>query len=291
MKVVIYSKTPLAAAPWELYKALKKYTDIEVALINDTNRYRDGRVFPHHLLFLNNNGECIEHLNSSDIWHIHNYLVPYLILLKRKQKVMAQFHSVPKMGNWNDLMKFADESYTIDQPIHKEIYKLPSLPNIIDPDEYKPIRRRGRIKIAFAPSTRLPIGNLQSKGYYEVKKILNDLARERDVEIVWIERKTYEENLRMKRESHILIDDVVTGNWHRTSLEGLCFGCAVLNRVRKVPFVYSNLNMLKSRLLYLIDYPGNLYDIQERSRLWILQNWHPIEKLKSYVKVYKELLK
>ena len=30
MKLAIFSKTPLAAAPWELYKALKKYRLLEV---------------------------------------------------------------------------------------------------------------------------------------------------------------------------------------------------------------------------------------------------------------------
>ncbi|GAG96194.1 unnamed protein product, partial [marine sediment metagenome] len=56
MKIAIFSKTPLAAAPWELYKALKKYTSVDASLINNTACYRDGRVFPHHLLMASDNG-------------------------------------------------------------------------------------------------------------------------------------------------------------------------------------------------------------------------------------------
>ena len=291
MKIAIFSRTPLAAAPWELYKALKKYTTIDVNLINGTNHYRDGRIFPYHLLLTSPNGTAMRILQESDLWHIHNYLVPQLIVLKKDHKVIAQFHSLPRLGNWQQLMNFADVNYTIQQPDQEKEYKLKGLPNIIDPDEYRPIRRKMPIKIAFAPSTRMPVGNPMSKGYNEVKAILNNVAGKRDVEIVWIEGKPYEANLQLKQRSHILIDDVVTGNWHRTSLEGMCFGCVILNKVTKSPFVYATLNTLEERLLWLVDNPEILNEFQERSRLWILQHWHAMDQIKEYVDAYREALR
>ena len=290
MKVTIFSKTPLAAAPWELYKALKKYTVLDVSLINGTARYNDGRTFPYHLLLISPNGNAMQILQESDLWHVHNYLVPQLIMVKKNHKVIAQFHSLPRQGNWQQLMNFADVNYTIRQPHQEQEYKLKGLPNIIDPDEYRPIRRKLPIKIAFAPSTRMAVGNPMSKGYNEVKAILNRMAGKRDVEIVWIEAKSYEANLQLKQRSHILIDDVVTGNWHRTSLEGMCYGCAVLNRVTKSPFVYATLNTLEERLLWLVDNPEILNEFQERSRLWVLQHWHAIDHVKEYVNAYREVL-
>ncbi|MCK4792383.1 MAG: hypothetical protein KAV87_52120 [Desulfobacteraceae bacterium] len=290
IKVCLFSRTPLAAAPWELYKALKKYTALDVNLINGTARYNDGRTFPHHLLLTSSNGDAMRILQESDLWHVHNYLMPQLVMVKRAQKVIAQFHSLPRQGNWQSLMDFADVSYTIRQPNQEKEYKLKGLPNIIDPDEYRPIQCKPPIKIAFAPSTRMPIGNPMSKGYNEVKAILNIVARKRDIEIVWIERKSYVENLEMKQQSHILIDDVVTGNWHRTSLEGMCFGCAVLNKVTKSPFVYATVRTLEERLLWLVDNPEILNEFQERSRFWILQHWHAMDQVKEYVNAYKEVL-
>ena len=290
MKLAIFSRTPLAAAPWELYKALKKYTLLDVSLINGTARYNDGRVFPHHLLLTSPNGNAMHVLQDSDLWHVHNYLVPQLIVLKKNHKVMAQFHSLPRLGNWQALMSFADVNYTIRQPNQEKEYKLKGLPNIIDPDEYRPERRKLPVKIAFAPSTRLAIGHPGSKGYNEVKLVLDNIARKRDVKIIWIERKSYIENLELKQQAHILIDDVVTGNWHRTSLEGMCFGCAVLNRVTKSPFVYATVNTLEERLLWLVDNPEILNEFQERSRLWVLQHWHAMDQVKEYVKAYKEVL-
>jgi len=188
-------------------------------------------------------------------------------------------------------MNFADKSYTIKQPMQEKEYNLPSLPNIIDPDEYLPTKRNVKIQIAFAPTTRVPIGSPNSKGYEEVKQVLNRIAQIRNVDIAWIEGISYIENLAIKRDSHILIDDVVTGNWHRTTLEGACFGCAVLNRVRKVPFVFTTHQTLEERLLWLIDNPYVLKDFQERTRLWVLQEWHAMDLIKPYIEAYEGMLK
>jgi len=292
MKVAIVSRTPLAAAPWELYKALKKYTVVEANLINGQSRYRDGRSFPYHLLLNSPNGHAMRVIQGSELWHVHNYLLPQLVVLRRDHKVMAQFHSLPRLGNWQDLMDYADVCYTIRQPNQEKEYRpMKALPNIIDPDEYRPVRRRPPIKIAFAPSTRARVGHPGSKGYDQVKATLDSVARKRDVEIVWIEGKPYDINLRMKVRSHILVDDVVTGNWHRTSLEGMCFGCAVLNKVAQSPFIYATLGTLEERLLWLVDNPATLNDIQERSRLWVLQHWHAMDLVKDYVKAYEDALK
>lgn len=253
------------------------------------NRYRDGRVFPYHLLFGTGNGTAIKALRESDVWHVHNYLVPQLVSIRDKQRVMAQFHSLPRLGNWRSLMRFAHKCYTVSQPLQEKEYKLPGLPNIIDPDEYRPARRSGRARIAFAPSTRVGVGNPASKGYDQVKATLSQVASKRDVEIVWIEGRPYEQNLKMKRNSHILIDDVVTGNWHRTTLEGMCFGCAVLGKIKKCPIVFSSLATLEERLLWLIDNPSVLRDYQERSRLFVLQEHHAMDQVKKYVKAYEEV--
>ena len=290
MKLTIFSKSPLAAAPWELYQALKKYTTLHVSLINRFTRYTDGRTFPHHLLLASNNGAAMRVLQESDVWHIHNYLMPQLVMMKKSQKVIAQFHSLPRLGNWEQLMNFADVCYTVRQPNQEREYKLKGLPNIIDPDKYFPIRRKSPIKIAFAPSTRVAIGHPASKGYTQVKVVLDRIAGKRDVKISWIEGIAYSENLNLKQRAHILIDDVVTGNWHRTSLEGMCFGCAVLNKVAKSPFVYATIHTLEERLLWLVDNPAILNDFQERSRLWVLQHWHAMDMVKEYVEVYKEVL-
>lgn len=287
MKVSIFSRTPLAAAPFELWKSLRKYTAIEASLVNASLRYNDGRVFPGHLEWPKD--DAVAALKGADVWHIHNYLIDALPKIKNGQGVMAQFHSLPRLGNWQALMDFAEANYTICQPGQIAEYKLPALPNIIDPDEYRPARRDGKIRIGFAPTSHAPVGHPASKGYSEVLVILGAVAAARDVEIALIEYRPYTVNLTLKSTCHILIDDVVTGNWHRTSLEGACFGCAVVNKNRSLPFVHASLESLKERLLWLIDNPPVLASIQEQSRVWVETEWHGMDRVQEYVKAYKEL--
>jgi len=290
MKIVLFSKSPMAAAPWELFKALRKYTNHTIDLINVSHSYRDGRVFPYHLLFRSDNGTARKALRNGDVWHVNNYLMIELKTMRRGHRVLAQFHSLPRLGNWRELMQFADVCYTIAQPNQEKEYRLPGLPNIIDPDEYIPAKRGGKTRIAFAPSSKAPVGRPMSKGYDEVKTILDGIASERDVEIDWIEGIPYEENLKRKSRAHILIDDVVTGNWHRTALEGACFACAVLSSHKCDHFHHSTLRALKQDLLKLIDFPVLRKEFQERSRIWALRDWHAVDRVKEYEQAYERML-
>jgi hypothetical protein len=287
MRIAIFSRTPLAAAPFELWKAIRKYTDIDASLINGTLRYNDGRTFPGDLTWGFPSAEI--KLKAADVWHIHNYLIDPLVKMKNGQGVVAQFHSLPRLGNWQALMKFSDRNFTIRQPLHQHEYRLPALPNIIDPDEYRPTRRDTKVAIAFAPSSHAPIGHPASKGYREVLAVLGSVAAKRDIDIYLIEGKPYLKNLESKSRCQIVIDDVVTGNWHRTSLEGACFGCAVLNKNRMNPFVYTTLATLEERLLWLIDNPAILACIQEETRAWVESSWHAMDMVLEYVKVYREV--
>jgi hypothetical protein len=289
VKVAIISKTPLASAPYELWKALRKYTKIEASLILQKQSYPDGRTFPGQYRI---DADGAKAMLEADVWHVNNYWFPEIEALHtRKQPILAQFHSLPRLGNWNDLWKRARARYTISQPLHLKEYEIPGLPNVFDPDEHQPAPRpnEGPVRIAFAPTSKAPVGWPCSKAYAEVKAALDALEKEREFERIWIEGRAYEENLAMKRRADILIDDITTGNFHRTSLEGAAFGCAVLNKLRAVPWVYADTGTIIETLKRLIDEPGDLATYQEMARAWILSEWHPIELVKKYEKAYEAL--
>lgn len=289
IKIAIISRTPLAGAPYELWKALRKYSDVDASLITVKNTYQDGRIFPVHLRFNSQGSAAIQ---EADIWHVNNYWFPELDALHgKKQPILAQFHSLPRLGNWPVLWEKAKARYTIAQPGQLKEYDIPGLPNVFDPDEHQPPaeRREGSVRIAYAPTSRCVVGFPCGKAYAEVGAALEALAKEREFEKVWIEGKPYEENLALKRMADILIDDVATGNWHRTSLEGAAFGCAVLNKSRTVPWVYADTKTIKETLTRLIDEPGTLAAYQEMARAWILSEWHPIEMVKIYERAYERL--
>ena len=295
--VCMLSTTPLAAAPYELMRCLNKYAkNIKVRLVSERCSYMDGRSFPYDVL-MSDEIRAKEIIKMADIWHMHNSLFPnnYFDFLEN-QKILAQFHSLPIRPNFNTLSAVANACYTIDQPLHKREYGLQGLPNVIDIEEHKPrenwldVEDRP-IKIAFAPTSKTRIGRLDSKAYDSVKSILYTLARQKDIEIVWIEGRNYLENLELKKDADILIDDVATGNWHRTSLEGMCFGLAVINNIKRDPFVFASLDNLIAVLKMLVKNKGILRKYKENSRLWIEKNWHPKDKCQEYVDVYRELMK
>ncbi len=291
MKVAIYSKTPLAAAPFELWKALRKYTTIDARLINERNGYPDGRSFPFDIIAAGSGREQVARiLEEADVLHVHNYWPISLGMLNGIHPIMAQFHSLPRLGNWRELWEKARDGdrYTIRQPLQELEYNLPALPNLIDPDEYRPAARGPKVRIAFAPSSRAATGLPCAKGYAEVRAALDSIAGKRDIEIAWIEGQPYTRNLELKRSAHILIDDVVTGNFHRTSLEGACFACAVINKSSRIPWVRADAATLERVLLELIDNPGHLAIAQEMARAWILAEWHPIEGVKEYEAAYRK---
>lgn len=288
MRVAIFSKTPLAAAPYELWKAIRKYTSVDASLVNASLRYNDGRTFPGHLMWSTEPAKTA--MIEADLWHVHNYFIEELAKIKNGQGVIAQFHSLPRLGNWNRLMSFANISTTIRQPLQmKEYAGLPALPNIIDPDEYRPKRRPSKVTIGFAPTSHAPIGHPASKGYAEVLGVLGDVASVRDIEVAVIENLDYKINLDLKSRCHILIDDVVTGNWHRTSLEGACFACAVLNHNQSIPFIPATIKTLKEKLLWLIDSPCALATVQEQSRAWVESEWHAMDMVREYVHLYEKV--
>ncbi len=292
MKVVVLSRTPLAAAPWELAKAIQRYTDIDVQLVQERADYQDGRRFPRGLLI----GEpgAAQALKQADLWHVHNSL-PRMISPTPAIPILAQFHSVPRMSGWQELSAVAKMSYAIRQPAQMAEYVgLPTLPNVIDPDEYRPdpFRAPSPIIVAFAPTSRAVIGVPCSKGYHEVLGVMRRVLANRQGKVLFdlIEGAPYEQNLARKRRAHILIDDIATGSWHRTSLEGACFGCAVINASSVEPWVHAVPETLLAVIGKLVDDPAFLSDKQERARAWVLSRWHAMDAAQEYAEAYRRAL-
>ncbi len=95
----------------------------------------------------------------------------------------------------------------------------------------------------------------------------------------------------MKRRSHIVIDECVTGSYHRNSLEGLACGAVVINGIgilpevenvlrfcageqSENPFVPATLENLENVLIELIESGReNLIEKGKANRRWIEQNW------------------
>lgn len=180
--------------------------------------------------------------------------------------------------------------------------QFPLLANMIPLDEpqYQPDEtgRSGQVKvrIVYAPSNISACFNRRNpefwdnKGYQGTVGILAELADRDDVWIDVIAGCELAECLRRKRRAHIVIDECVTGSYHRNSLEGLAMGAVVINAADRLsldaakhcaggaepPFVISRLDGLGRTLRELIEAgPDELARRGMAGRKWMEQCWSP----------------
>ena len=124
-------------------------------------------------------------------------------------------------------------------------------------------------------------------------RALDKLARRfaLHLDIVRDRQLTHATALAGKRRAHIVIDECVTGSYHRNSLEGLVAGCVVLNGVgllpavadafrlcagedTEIPFIFANLNNLEAVLASLIERGAEALTAEGvRNRAWMEKHW------------------
>ena len=145
-----------------------------------------------------------------------------------------------------------------------------------------------RVRIAYSPSQTDRKG-WDSKGYEQTLDILAELRQvvpEVPIEIDIITAVPLEDCLKRKATAHIVIDECVTGSYHRSSLEGLALGCVVINNCdaasannlraltgQDIPFVRSCLDTLLGTLNNLVHAtPKKLAEEGQVNREW-MERW------------------
>jgi len=290
VKILFISRMPVAGAPWETMKCLIKYAGMDVRWICSKSSYPDGRAFPSDIVLgRENRDECMKLIADADIVHIQCDH-PFVDEDFRGKKVLVQFHSVPRRHTYEYYKKFNSVYYTVSQPwLMKEYSDLPDLPNLMDVEEHMPIpRHHDKPVVVFAPSNDWKLGAIGSRAKSEVDQILRSFGDR--IEVQSYTGIPYLRNLEIKRHSDILIDDVVGDTFHKTTLEGCCYGLAVITSWESQGWNYSNLSSLPDTLRELVDNRERLEASQRRSREWILNEWHPSDLVKEYVDVYSKLL-
>jgi hypothetical protein len=302
MKVAIISWTPIAGAPFQQWHCLKKYgkeilPSLQVRFIQHRNRYADGREFPKDLLL--HESAAKNWIRSADVIHVHNYAPKELLRLidKKKQKVVVTLHSCPRQGTWRDALKLADRAYTIRQPMQMREYKdFPTLPNMFDVWEWAPAPKRefDIINVVYCPTNRQDLSHAASKGYMIVMPFLTMLQRRRkDVRVIHFEGVGYLENIRRKREGHIVIDDIVHDTYHLTSIEGASHAQVVmtgLNTRHGYPFMETTQQRLSDNMARLLDDRRYLYEMMKAHRAWAEQYWNPRAHCKEFIEAYQGVL-
>jgi hypothetical protein len=124
-------------------------------------------------------------------------------------------------------------------------------------------------------------------------RVLEKLAKRfpLKLEVITNRQISHAESIAMKRRSHIVIDECVTGSYHRNSLEGLAVGCVVVNglgilpkvvealrfcsETAEIPFVPATLENLEEVLTGLIaNGKDELVQKGLKNRAWLEKHWN-----------------
>lgn len=303
LNIVSYATTPVAGVPAVLARCIAARTTHKARCVWATNGYGNGVIFSGDVEWSHDVRGAEELLETADIVIAHNGKVD-----PRHQRLLARKPVITMAHNygWNVDQRFVREGlpgvvvgqYQATLP---EFAGWSVVPNPIPlwEADYQLGQKNETITICYTPSgrhERYPRDHRlywHSKGYDSTMRALDRIAgRHRlQIESVGDRQVTHAQSLSMKRRSHILIDECVTGSYHRNSLEGLALGCVVLNGVGllpdieqafrrcapealTLPFVRADLGNLEQVLAGLVGESAALLAARGRElRCWMEQHW------------------
>jgi predicted glycosyltransferase involved in capsule biosynthesis len=301
LRVVSYSVTPVAGVPIILSQCISAYTSHECHTVWASNSYGNGVSFDSDVEWQQAPSRAEELLESADLVIVHNGKVnPRHKKFFPGKPVITMAHNYM----WNVNPAFVQEQYPgvvvgQYQATLPEFQDWQIVPNPLPLwDSVQPGFKNSEITICYTPSGKHERYRedhrlyWHSKGYATTMRVLNSLARRFGIRVETIGggQVSLAESLAMKRRSHIVIDECVTGSYHRNSLEGLAAGCVVVNAVGhlpavanvlrhcsgsdRIPFEYATLETLESLLEELIQRGAETLVREGASnRAWMEKYW------------------
>lgn len=314
LKILMMSPSPVAGVPFILKDIINNYTEHACRTLTGHPGYRDGRLWSRPDVNWSNIHEARKLVRWADVIMLHNgarhprtaHLAPFF----RGKRLLCYYHSEPHRVDrrWEQA---GVPAYVIAQG-HALLYPaLPVLPNLVDTmhplmvPPYKGERAEPCEKfiVAYSPSnkhshkelcnSRLPYS---SKGYPETKPVLDRLAKRGDITIKEFVGVPFEKCMRERRQCHIVLDEVVTGSYHRCTLEACSHGQLAINFVnekvrsivesvtgsKSLPWLRCSVASLYDTIVDLKENPCKLAEMMEDSRRWMERYWNPDILLKKY---------
>lgn len=324
MKIVHFSTTALAGMPLRLVRALQKHTKHEVHLIDLKDDYKRGNFYFGCDVAFNTQKElAIELANSADIIHLHNYLdfdskcfapINFRELQKKGTLFVRQFHSTPALvsGKLNlsvqQLLSQNIPALVIAQYPERYYPQARVVPNFVPQDDelYLPLKETEPQWDVFYSSTQ-PCGAFEArwdtKGMPETEALLKRIKTENGYRIKIAAFAPFAEVMAEKRQSRIVLDDLTTGSYHLTGLEGLAMGKPVFSYLDsrtkmlmqhfsgslETPQINVRLEDAEAVLLFLRGKPELMEEIGIYGRNWLKKYWSEEKMISHYEKVYEDL--
>jgi len=296
VKVAHVSQTPVAGAAWAWSEAFKEagYESFCVA----KGSYQDGRRHPSDANYPPDT-ETIERITECDVLFCHQGKPYRAEWWPRQKPTIGIYHSQPTANHtdrllerdgwpWAAIGQWEERLFTEADGV--DAWPVPNLVPLDHPWFQLSEKPLGRVVIAYSPSNRTMTG-WDNKGFEQTAGILGGLGAEVDI----ITGTPLETCLRRKARAHIIIDECITGAYHRSSLEGLALGCIVVNNcdaqcawlIRRMtggcnhPFVRCGIGELEAMLRWLIEKgPNRLKGAGLLNRKWMQGAWEPADLIR-----------
>jgi len=322
LKIVHFSITPLAGAPLRLVNAINASGRHQARLID--LRHYGAEDFGHDVIFSEEKEIAVELALQADIIHLHNYLhydseqfspIDFGALKRKGKLFIRQFHSDPDlvariMGvTPTELLAQEIPGLVVAQFQERKYPDAMVVPNLIPENDplYMPMNERSAFDIFFSPTVTTGAWDSRwnTKGMPETEKIIADVCAKHRARYKLVHKTSLEQTLGMKKLSRIVVDEMITGSYHLTGLEGLSQGKPVLSyiddRARWImshlsgtgacPFINVRIEDAFAVLDYLLSHPNDAHDIGMESRSFVEKHWSQKNLIKHFEDAYERLAK
>jgi nucleotide-binding universal stress UspA family protein len=294
MRILHVKGSDLAWAPDAIVKAINEHTEHHAEPYHIGCDEKSDRVV------------ALGGFNSFDIVHFHNK--PRAQLVERDAPSLIQYHSEP--GPRVDLTyqgpKYVVAQYHMTLPEYRDCKPMR---NIVEIPEYTP-RTGGPLKVAYSPSILHAENRWYDKGAEQTREILERIQARFpshfDYDI--IHGVPLPECIRRKAHADIIIDECVTGSYHRSGLEGLALGKYTITGTLLpelteylesfegwCPFAGVGIDSLYDHLCGLVAAyktrgEGFIGRRGKVNREWLIKYWSPETLAKEWITEYEKVL-
>jgi len=309
MNILSLSRTPVAGVAVLLPEYINKYTDHKAKSLVGGPGYGDGRRWGPPDGLLKDARAARQLVEWADVIIVHNGTWPAgMAASPRGKRIIAYYHSEPR----NVRRAFEAKgmgTYVIAQG-HAVLYPgMRTLPNIID--IFNPLmlpahpEERGfacdKIVVGYAPSNKhgrdyMRKNQFSAKGWPETMPVLEKLQKEGLIDLRLFVGVPFAECMEQRKACHIFVDEVITGSYHRSTLEACSHAQVAINAMsdqvrhvlggviggETVPWIRSSPEALEETLRGLCKDPCNLEQLCEESRRWMEEHWHPKKLLERF---------
>jgi hypothetical protein len=319
LRILHFSITPLAGQPYRLVKALQRHSNCEVHLI-DLDHWN---IYPQDIVFSQELERCIDLAKKTDIIHLHNYLdlnsteflpIRFDELKLEGKSIIRQMHSEPSLIAKKMNISIAD---VLDCPLptlvisqfqeryYKNAYVVANNIPIFD-TAYMPDDKANRNDIIFSPTSSSSAWEKRwnTKGAPETIQLLKTISKSTGASFEVITNSTLNNVLTKKKISYIVLDDMVTGSFHLSGLEGVSLAKPTLtyldDRTKHImmeisgasslPFINIRLEDALPLIKYLLANRDEGEELGQFGRQWIENYWNEEIIINQYIEVYDKLL-